>query len=119
MKSTISLVSVSAALFIAPVCANAQGPQQLQYPGPQTTYPQPGTFPQQGTFPSPAQQQQQPMQQQLGQLPPGVTLTCRFTYGPAMGQTRNFMGVPGANPGLVGGPCSDGAGSVGVGVPQQ
>lgn len=41
-------------------------------------------------------------------LPPGMSLICRFTSGPAAGHSLNFCGVPGAVPTPVGSPCSDG-----------
>lgn len=40
-------------------------------------------------------------------LPPGMSLTCRFTRGPRAGQVQNFCGMP-ARPAPIGGPCTDG-----------
>jgi hypothetical protein len=49
-------------------------------------------------------------------LPPGMSLTCKYTTGPKAGQTQNFSGVQGAIPAPVGGPCGDGQGSIGTAV---
>lgn len=46
-------------------------------------------------------------------LPPGMSLTCRFTRGPRAGQVQDFCGT-GARPAPVGGSCTDGFASSGV-----
>jgi hypothetical protein len=45
-----------------------------------------------------------------------TTLTCQFTQGPLAGRTIDYTGYPGAVPGPVGQPCSDGAASSGVAI---
>jgi hypothetical protein len=42
------------------------------------------------------------------------SFTCQFTGGPRARQPTSFNGVPGAQPGPVGAPCGDSAGSTGV-----
>jgi len=49
-----------------------------------------------------------------GTQPPSLGFTCQFTDGPRAGQSTSFYGVPGAQPGPVGAPCGDSAGSTGV-----
>lgn len=41
-------------------------------------------------------------------LPPGMSLTCRFTNGPRAGQIQDFCGTA-ATPAPIGGPCTDGS----------
>lgn len=48
--------------------------------------------------------------------PGGMTLTCQFNAGPRAGQMRDLSGLPGMAPFAIGGACSDGAGSTGIGV---
>jgi hypothetical protein len=47
-------------------------------------------------------------------LPPGMSLTCRFTNGPRAGQEQTFPAAPGVTPIPIGSPCSDGLGSSGI-----
>lgn len=49
-------------------------------------------------------------------LPGGLTLSCRLTGGPRIGQTETFAPAAAA-PFPLGGSCSDGRGSTGIGVP--
>jgi hypothetical protein len=43
--------------------------------------------------------------------------TCKFTIGPRAGQTQYYPpGMPGLIPVVVGGPCTDGAGSMGYAI---
>lgn len=46
----------------------------------------------------------------------GFTFTCRFTHGPRAGSSEDFANKPGSSSVRIGGGCSDGAGSTGVGV---
>ncbi len=49
---------------------------------------------------------------------PQFSTTCRFLTGPRAGETIFFPpDTPGLIPVVVGAPCNDGAGSIGVGVP--
>jgi len=49
-------------------------------------------------------------------IPGGMTMTCQFSGGPRAGQMRDLAGLPGMTPFAIGGACSDGAGSAGIGV---
>ena len=49
--------------------------------------------------------------------PPNPTMTCKFASGPLAGQTKSYRSTPGAAPLAEGAPCTDGAGSIGVAVP--
>jgi hypothetical protein len=43
--------------------------------------------------------------------------TCKFTVGPRTGQTQYYPpGMPGLTPAVVGGPCTDGVGSMGYAI---
>jgi hypothetical protein len=49
-----------------------------------------------------------------------TSTTCRYTMGPKAGQTQYFRpGTPGLVPAYVGGPCTDGMGSIGTAVPDR
>jgi hypothetical protein len=45
-----------------------------------------------------------------------ATARCQFTAGPRAGQIQDLAKMPGAVPGRIGGPCSDGASSTGIAV---
>ena len=52
-----------------------------------------------------------------GNLPAGMSLTCKFNSGPRSGTTFDFSHTPGATPAPIGASCTDGAGSYGVSQP--
>jgi hypothetical protein len=48
----------------------------------------------------------------------GYSTTCKFTVGPRAGSTQYYPpNAPGLTPAVVGGPCTDGAGSIGYAIP--
>lgn len=49
-----------------------------------------------------------------------TSTTCKYTMGPKAGRTQYFRpGTPGLTPAYVGGPCTDGMGSMGMAVPDK
>lgn len=52
----------------------------------------------------------------FAQPPAGTTLTCKFTSGPLAGSEKDFSGIPGAMPTMVGAPCTDGIINFGIAV---
>ncbi len=60
-----------------------------------------------------------PMEGQAAAAPaPQSTLTCQFNSGTKTGYIQDFRGTN-ATPAVVGGPCRDGMGSNGIGIPDR
>lgn len=52
--------------------------------------------------------------------PPGYSTTCRFTFGPRAGETQYYSpNTPGLTPAVIGGPCTDGARSIGYAIKDE